>query len=842
MILLSCKNISIDDFVNMEVSMKKYSVLVLLVLLICLLFTGCSFLNNNNDEISVNYGVYESYATGFNYLSKTELEPEEVPDDVRDIELELKDDYTVEYEQVTATSSYDNICTMGVNNDILYPGALVDMKNGAFSPIAIARTPVKISANLETVQGIDAPIYTTAEASLSGVRTGIREIVNNNITSTTNLPANLSYEVREINDEKEFLMNLGFGLQVSKFSLSENFSQENIKKQTNIAVVLKQIYFTVDMDSPKEKNGRDLFDAALSVSEINQALEGTIPAYVSSVAYGRIAVITIQSNYSKQEITNALSVGWGKMSDSPGSSSAKRLSIEFDNTLQNIATDSETEINCFVYGGSASQSLSIGADPSNTLTALFSEFNANGDGALPVSYTLRHLNGELAKIQSNNEYVIKHVTYNAKKIMDWSYLDKMIKDGSLFDSETLKLDFSSMIDFSDVSDEGIEVNRTITIPDNIKDLYIIGPNRGAQNIIFNGFSLILDYRNASQPLGIHLDSISFTGDSKYGGTCIYSDMNALVTVFISRTVILKGTNESPAINCKNLTITGDGRMTVYGGQGYNGNDGATAISAEELLIDSGEVIVVGGKGSNGNNGAPGGKGSAGENGLNQVSGKPGGQGSPGTNAENGANGGFAIKAKVITIAEEADVNLIGGQGGTGGIGGVGGTGGNGGIGYAGVIGSAGGGNGGKGGAGGNGGNGGNGSAPISCDKLIVNGGCLTLTNGNGGTGGQGGAGGAGGKGGNTTQWGAYCGWPGGGGAGGNGGNGGNGGMAGLFDLELILAEINETANVTLIDGEGGNGGYGGKGGAVGNVGSSALDRPAFDSGSPGKEGLNGLDG
>ena len=817
---------------------KKYCVLGLIAIIAASFATGCSLLG---DEIKTQEPNYKAYSAGFEYTSREEINEanldKEVPEDVRDLTLEKQEDYDVTYEKVTATSSYDNICTMGVNNDILYPGALVDMTEDSYRPITIERSPVTISANLETVQGIDEPIFTTVDPSLSSVRTGIQQIVSKNIDDSTDLPANLSYEIREINNETEFLMNLGFGLQISKFSLSENFSNKNINKQTNLAIVLRQIYYTVDMDLPQEKNARDLFADTLSTREINNALEGTIPAYVSSVAYGRIAVITIQSNYSREEIANALSVGWGKMSEDPGSSSNKKLSGEFDSTLQKIATDTETDINCIVYGGATTKNINFSIDSSDTLQSVFSEFNGSGEGALPISYTLRHLNGELAKIQSNNEYVIKHVTYNPKRLMDWSYLDTLLQDGSLFKSEKLKLDFSAMVDYSNPEEADTNANRTITIPDNINELYILGPNRGAQNVEYNNFSIYIDYRSASKPLTIYLDSITFNGDQKVGrGACIYGDISAEIILDISRTVTLRGNCGASAIQCKNLAIRGDGLFSVYGGQGLEGGAGGSAVVAERLSVSVTEAMFQGGTGGTGITGEKGKQGEAGEDGLNQVAGKKGLIGGNGSDGGKGGDGGFAVQASYIEILSGADVEFVGGTGGTGGTGGQGGQGGNGGIGYAGVIGAAGAGNGGTGGIGGIGGQGGNGCVALNCDLMSVINGTVTIKDGNGGQGGSGGLGGRGGTGGKAVKWVAYCGRAGGGGDGGKGGRGGNGGGVAKFDQSTINFQCSDSAKVIFVNGVNGAGGEGGKGGTVGVPGKADLYNNVAPSGKPGVQG------
>lgn len=858
--------------------MKKTIKIFLGVGMLTLLISACSMSNNDDAEITPENAIYENYESGFNYTSRRQLRVDEVPEEVRDFELEKSEDYDVTYEKVTATGSYDDLCTMGVNNDILYPGALVDTSSDSFRPITIKRAPITLSTNLESVLEQDAPISTVIESpSLSSVRQGIRQIVSNNIKTTTNLPANMSYSIKEITNEAEFKLNVGFGLQIKKFDLSENFSYGNLKKQTNLLFVLKQVYYTIDMDTPTEKNSRDLFADSLTNKQINDSLKGTIPAYVSSVSYGRIAFITIQTNYSKQEITNALSTSWGEMSEHPGSSATKKLSISLDTTLSHIGTDSDTTINCYVYGGSSGQTVTIGDDARGTLNNIFNTFNGGGDGALPISYTMRHLNGELAKVQDASEYTIKHVTYNPKKLMDWSFLDTLIKNGTLFNSDEITLDFSAMIDYSNPDEADVNANRAVTIPDNVKQLTIIGPNKGAENVEYNQLSFIIDYRAPDNDLIIRLDSISFNANSGIGnGVCISSPYDALLTLDIVRRVNLTSSEGSSVIECKNLKVIGNGilncksasydstkdysnidkllpiinvennmeiamvgDLNVFGADSFKGIDAGSAISAKTLLATKGRLTASGGNGVDGSDGVD---GSNGKNGAAGNYGSPGTDGTDGTDGQSGTNGGNAIAVDNIKCDSNFLFKLNGGNGGAGGNGGNGGNGGEGG--HSGSSESWTGGAGGNGGNGGNGGEAGEAGYALKCKNIegLLTG---TFTAGKLGKAGNGGNGGAGGNGGDG--WGNYIvGYP----CGGDGGNGGDAGNAGNFYLSknAISIDVDYSNDDLIIENQilndyysiGGTGGTGGKGGSKGTNkwGTTGTDG---NNGQAGKNGTNGID-
>ena len=66
--------------------------------------------------------------------------------------LENDPDYEVTYVKRSASASYSEWCTLGANNDILYPGALLNLVNDEIKPLStgLTRRPVTLSANLES--------------------------------------------------------------------------------------------------------------------------------------------------------------------------------------------------------------------------------------------------------------------------------------------------------------------------------------------------------------------------------------------------------------------------------------------------------------------------------------------------------------------------------------------------------------------------------------------------------------------------------------------------------------------------------------------------------------------
>jgi hypothetical protein len=325
----------------------------------------------------------------------------------------------------------------------------------------------------------------------------------------------------------------------------------------------------------------------------------------------------------------------------------------------------------------------------------------------------------------------------------------------------------------------------------------------ADKTFYNFWVNLCNFGNG-QKLTIRLVNFKFStnestaiGLSNDGGVDLTIDVTGecAITTFYKAGQII-GHSNAPV---KNLTFTGDGRLSMIGGMGdcdntagASGKNGGVTIYAGNLVSNmTGTLWVTGGRGGNGRQGANG----------TDYAGSTAGTGSSGQNGGDGGNGGAGGTGAHAIVATTIHVNsgtfeCIAGNGGDGGNGGNGGSGQNGGHGSNGngILLAANGGNGGRGGNGGKGGNGGAGGgtvAPVVAENDLSKEN-ITLSNGLNGLRGNGGNGGNGGRGGNGGN--AY-GSIGDAGQAGNGGNGGNGG-AGYY---------------------GGNGGNGGRGGNKGKT-------------------------
>lgn len=267
----------------------------------------------------------------------------------------------------------------------------------------------------------------------------------------------------------------------------------------------------------------------------------------------------------------------------------------------------------------------------------------------------------------------------------------------------------SVIDWSNEIDTNLE-NHSREVLEEEKGIIELTSDEvyfvGSSDKTYENFSILLsDYIENSEII-VHFIDFSFTtGKESAIGLNNCNNVNLQLdiigvcdinTTYLSGRIIDLGSSS-------NITIVGTGNLKVAGGPGasgtdfgQDGDDGGTAITANNIIIDiSGKLEVIGGKGGDGKAGSDG-KGASSYD----------SSGTAGKNGGNGGAGGHAIIVQSAQIITPSNIYLYGGNGGKGGNGGNGGNG----VTYQGqgptnIHNDPG--NGGAAGNGGNGGNGGN---------------------------------------------------------------------------------------------------------------------------------------
>ena len=333
-----------------------------------------------------------------------QLQPKAPVNSVEVVDTQVKGDYQYIQEKHNVIANRESVLFLGQNDDVLFPGAII-RGNGIYDfvyhPIIAARAPIILSISLEGVPTTGESIVVTVDdpSRLSNVRQGVNDLVKSSVKAGTKVPAKFDYMSEQVYSSSEKNLTLGVSGSYADVSVNYDFNWKSEKNKNKILSVYRQTYYTVDADLPA--NPYDFFDPAAGVAALAEDLPGgSMPVYVSSVSYGWMALLFIETDFSKDEMEMSLAAAY----DPAGDMEAK---MDFGYSAKNVLQSSKIQI--LVYGGST------GGITNNTLSGYSGlmeliqrskDFGADSP-AVPLSYRLRHLSNNLiAKVALTEEYTV----------------------------------------------------------------------------------------------------------------------------------------------------------------------------------------------------------------------------------------------------------------------------------------------------------------------------------------------------------------------------------------------------------------------------------------------------
>ena len=179
------------------------------------------------------------------------------------------------------------------DKNVFYPGALLRAKSvveGEYDPIEAERAPIVLSTDLP---GSSDPTIRIENPSLSGVRKGINELLSRGFNAPA---ANLTYSIEEVYDKAHLKMAMGGNYKgaANNVEASTGFSFD--KEKNRFLVKVQQVFYEVSIDLPKKPS--DLFAKEF---DYKKEFGAEKPLFVSSVKYGRILLLGIETNMTKKE-------------------------------------------------------------------------------------------------------------------------------------------------------------------------------------------------------------------------------------------------------------------------------------------------------------------------------------------------------------------------------------------------------------------------------------------------------------------------------------------------------------------------------------------------------------
>lgn len=179
------------------------------------------------------------------------------------------------------------------DKNIFYPGALLRAKSvveGEYESIEADRAPIVLSTDLN---GSSDPTITVQKPSLSTVRKAINELLNRGFNAPG---ANLTYSIEEVYDKAHLKMAMGGNYKGAANSVEASTGFSFDKEKNRFLVKVQQVFYELSIDLPKSPS--DFFAKEF---DYKREFGAEKPLFVSSIKYGRILLLGIETNMTKKE-------------------------------------------------------------------------------------------------------------------------------------------------------------------------------------------------------------------------------------------------------------------------------------------------------------------------------------------------------------------------------------------------------------------------------------------------------------------------------------------------------------------------------------------------------------
>ncbi|MDR1197635.1 MAG: thiol-activated cytolysin family protein [Prevotellaceae bacterium] len=273
----------------------------------------------------------------------------------------------------------------------LYPGALVQgrtLRDGVPSTIPIVgkRRPGRVYLSAVTGNADVDEWYKDVEMRPSSVTQAMNELLSQHLHS--NLGAQYSLEIEQVQSIEEMAYKLDLNVDMWGAELQSSFGGSFSETKSYVAVMFRQIYFTMSYEAQEGFIG--VFTDDITEQDLkNYTGNGNPICYVSSVSYGRAYVLLYESTASVQQLKRSLSAAYSSLEMSYGSQEKKTVNESKCTVVQlggdpqaglEVALGSFDKIRDFLIDGSIVSDVNVG---------------------VPISYKINHLADNTAAMLTN---------------------------------------------------------------------------------------------------------------------------------------------------------------------------------------------------------------------------------------------------------------------------------------------------------------------------------------------------------------------------------------------------------------------------------------------------------
>jgi thiol-activated cytolysin len=302
---------------------------------------------------------------------------------------------TVTLTRYTASARYDTQVLLNPSTDVIYPGSILaggSIEDGSYREVISGeKNDIVVSyGGLNGVQsktGGPGVVSGTIRPTLAAFRTFHNQVMSQKLNGASSIYTLQATDASTSDSfDAHFSAGVSYASPVVSASVKGNFDYSKERSSNKYMIRFAQTFYTVDV----EPIGHLLRSAEF------EDFVGYRPVYVASVAYGRLAFITLESTASKESI----SAGISAILQTPA------LAVDASAGIDVKAVQDASNLNITV----------IGSDQVVTSLGGFRDFLENGGFSATntgqiVSYKLRFLDDNaVASTVYNGEYTLRSVT------------------------------------------------------------------------------------------------------------------------------------------------------------------------------------------------------------------------------------------------------------------------------------------------------------------------------------------------------------------------------------------------------------------------------------------------
>ena len=290
--------------------------------------------------------------------------------------------------------TFDENFLFDPTSDVVYPGCVLKggtIANGTYAMITSHKTgDVTFSISLSPANPREAD---ETSATVPNIRKSeYQEVWNKWATMDwKESPVTTIQSVEKINSQEELVTKLGVAVTAPVANGSINLGFNFNKKKNHILARLIQKHFTVSTDAPKKGTIFESID--------KDALDGYQPVYISSINYGRIIYLSIETDEKERNINEAIEFALNKIK-------GVDVNVSADQAVNYRKMLAKSDVHITVLGGGKTiQQEILKGDIDSFQRFLAADIPM--EQMYPISFSLRYaVDNSQARVVSSSEFTV----------------------------------------------------------------------------------------------------------------------------------------------------------------------------------------------------------------------------------------------------------------------------------------------------------------------------------------------------------------------------------------------------------------------------------------------------